>query len=109
ADQRLSRSNSRDAALVLAEQTAPGDLIVTVPDVLAVALNYYLPPGREQLDLPELARVDAIDWRGWPSRLEDRARDQDFARRLRQAARQGRRVWLAYWAPFGGGLPGHIP
>jgi hypothetical protein len=105
AEQKKIRSDAREVARILLEHAGASDLVVTIPDVFAVPLNYYLPPGLTQLDLPELGRVDAVDWRGWPDRLSDEALAERFEHEVERAAQEGRALWLVCWAPLRGGLP----
>jgi hypothetical protein len=90
------RSSSEVVARFLEREAKPGDLIVTIPDSIAVSINYYLPAQYDQIDLPELERVDRIDFAGWPQRFEDRLRWRAFSDRLTKAASSGRPLWLIF-------------
>src|SRR5262249_8180202 len=99
------RSASREAARVVAQNAKPGDLVITVPDSVAPSFNSYLPRGLVQLAVPEMTRVDWIDWQGWAQRLDDEQLAANFEAELRKHADEGRRVWLVLWPPVKGGLP----
>lgn len=103
-ESRLPRSSARQVATILGK-ARPSDAIVIVPDTVAVAVNYYLPPRHPQFDLPSDRRADMIDFRGWTERLDDPGRRNAFERFLRAGALRGERIWIVIWQPMVGPLP----
>jgi hypothetical protein len=101
---RIPRSSARDAAALL-KDAASRDLIVIVPDSVAVGVNYYLSPRSPQIDPPELGRVDTIDFRGWSERHSDPATIAAIETTIQQAAASKRRLWLVVWPPILGPGP----
>lgn len=83
------RSSARDVAAFVASHAAPSDLVIVVPDVYAVSLNYYMPRTLQQIDAPSLGRVERIDFRHW---WPGNPAPVDTAIRTAAAAR--RRAWL---------------
>jgi hypothetical protein len=102
---KRSRSAARDAARIVAQLAGPNDVVVVLPDAVAPAVNYYLPPGRTQLDVPELGRVDAVNWQGWVSRLASDQLFRGLESAIHEAAVRERTLWLVCWAPIRGRLP----
>ena len=91
---RSLRSSTEITARFLEGQAASRDVIVTIPDSIAVSLNYYLPMHYTQIDLPELDRVEIIDFAGWPQRFSDRSRWNAFAEIVARAGRDRRQLWV---------------
>lgn len=88
------RSSSRATAELILAQARPDDVVMIVPDMLAGAVNYYLPPRFQQLDPPSLTRVSIVDWRGWKESFSDSSRLRAIEKRLERSRMEGRRVWL---------------
>lgn len=99
------RSASRSTAELILAESRPDDVVMIVPDTFATAVNYYLPPHFQQLDLPSLTRVGAVDFRGWGARFSEPSRIRAIDDRLKAVRHQGRRVWLIVWLPTMNALP----
>ncbi|HJZ84368.1 MAG TPA: hypothetical protein VKN99_04315 [Polyangia bacterium] len=108
-DRPKLRSAARAAAQLVQARLRPGDLVVTLPDSTAPGFNYYFPRGPEQLDLPELERVEAIDWQGWADRLSNPVLAQRLADKVQAAAADGRTLWVVCWSALRVAHPARDP
>jgi mannosyltransferase len=97
----VQRTEARLAAEAIAKFAAPGDVVVSCPDQIAVSLNRELekrPAVRaiDQVAYPVVTPVDRIDWVDYRQRNK-RADPAAFAQLVSQRA-GSHRVFLA-WAP----------
>jgi hypothetical protein len=88
------RSNARETAAAVAARVRPTDLLVIAPEWLASSFNFYFEPRIAQIDFPHQGREGAIAWDDLAARTGSVPAFQETKRRLLEARRAGRRVWL---------------
>jgi hypothetical protein len=97
----VQRTQARVAARAIAGHAAPGDVVVSCPDQIAVSLDRELEKRAavrtiDQVAYPVVSPVDRIDWVDYRQRNK-RANPGAFARMVLQRAGP-HRIFLA-WAP----------
>jgi 4-amino-4-deoxy-L-arabinose transferase-like glycosyltransferase len=88
------KSNAREVAAAVADRAQPTDLVVITPHWLASSFNYYYSREGPQVCYPFEGRVGAIWFDDLRARLADPGPMARARSRLKQAGREGRRVWL---------------
>jgi uncharacterized membrane protein len=91
---QTTRSNARELAAVVSRRTEPSDLLVVAPEWMASSFNYYFMPAIEQIDFPHFDREGAVDFAELREHMADAAAFALVQRRIEEARRADRRVWL---------------
>ncbi|MGH9243112.1 MAG: glycosyltransferase family 39 protein [Acidimicrobiales bacterium] len=89
----LPRTQAREVAQAVADDSRPGDVVVFCPDQLGPAVSRELPEGLDEVVYPSLAGPALVDWVDYAERYEsaapDRVADEVVARAGADAT-----VWL---------------
>jgi mannosyltransferase len=93
-DLRDIKSNSREAAAIVAAMSRPTDLVVITPVWFASSFNYYYTRDSAQDNYPHAERRGAIDYDNLRARVIDPGPIAAARRRLVEAHRERRRVWF---------------
>ena len=93
-DLRDIKSNSREAAAIVAALSRPTDLVVISPVWFASSFNYYYMQDSAQDNYPHAERRGAIDYDNLRARVIDPRPIAAARRRLVEAHRERRRVWF---------------
>ena len=88
------KSNSREAAAIVAARSLPTDLIVISPVWDASSFNYYYTLDNTQSNYPHAERRGAIDYDDLRDRVTDPRPIAAVRQRLVEAHRDRRRVWF---------------
>jgi mannosyltransferase len=94
------RTQAPKVAQIIADQSAPGELVVYCPDQLGPGVSRLLPDDRRELTFPDLQPAERVDWVDYLRRI--RARDPvDFADAVLDRAGDGP-VWLVWAGAYRG-------
>lgn len=94
---RTTRSNAREFAAQVAARTEPGDVVIVAPGYVAPSFNHYYALPVERIDYPRLGREMPTRYDDLRDRVADPEAFARVRRRLTDARREGRRVWLVGW------------
>jgi hypothetical protein len=109
----LVKTNAREVAAAVAARARPDDLTLVLPQWYGSSFYRYYPLDRPRLDYPDVPFAGPFAYAHADDRLAAPAPFEAFKRRLAEARRQGRRVWVVTdrrWADLteGDRLPPHV-
>jgi mannosyltransferase len=94
------RTQAPRVARIVAERSAPGELVVYCPDQLGPGVSRLLPDDRREVTFPDLQPAERVDWVDYLRRI--RARDPvTFAEDVLAEAGDGP-VWLVWAGAYRG-------
>ena len=70
------------------------DLVVISWQIIAPAINYYLPRDIESVSFPDLRRSDFNHWPEMQDRVKDSKRLEALFEKMKQTVDEGGRIWL---------------